>query len=98
MLLPILPEPYIEVIFSPVVESKPIAVEILLDSFLLVSVNPLQNVEPIPASILKVAKGVFYVGPVLAHNYLLPKAVEVIVFEFTNVVILDSLSLRVKIN
>lgn len=95
MFLSVLPAPDIEVIFSPVVESKPITIEVLLNSFLLVSVRPFKDIESISTSILKLPQGLLNVRPILTNNYLLPKSLQVVVFEFPYLVVLDALGLRV---
>jgi len=95
MFLSVLPAPDIEVIFSPVVESKPITIEVLLNSFLLVSVRPFKDIESISTSILKLPQGLLDVRPILPNNYLLPKSLQVVVFEFPYLVVLDALGLRV---
>jgi len=98
VLFPVLPEADLEVVFGPVVESKAVAVEVLLDGLLLVPMVPLEYVETVPASVLEVAQGLLDVGSVLAHDDLLAEAKQVVILELADILVFYRFGLRVQVD
>eukprot|EP00341_Mesodinium_pulex_P000880 CAMPEP_0116964756 /NCGR_PEP_ID=MMETSP0467-20121206/48783_1 /TAXON_ID=283647 /ORGANISM="Mesodinium pulex, Strain SPMC105" /LENGTH=114 /DNA_ID=CAMNT_0004653811 /DNA_START=681 /DNA_END=1025 /DNA_ORIENTATION=- len=95
---PVFPLPDLKVVFGPVVEAESVAVEVFVDGLLEVPVDPLEDVEPVAAAVLEVAEGVLDVASVGAEDDLLAEALEVVVLELPDLVVLDLLGGRVQID